>query len=140
MTPHILGHVTDSQGQVVSTYKPTKWLQATSPATASQVTQLMLSVVQSPNGTGGAAAIPGIQVAGKTGTAQTGTGKTDDWFVAFAPANDPQVAIAVVLPDQPSSNDYQGGTVAAPIAKAMMETYLASPGPASAATTTTTRP
>jgi peptidoglycan glycosyltransferase len=125
MTPHILGHVTNSQNQVVSTYQPTKWLQATSPATASQLTQLMISVVNSPNGTGTAAAVPGVQVAGKTGTAQTGTGKIHAWFVAFAPANNPQIAVAIVLPNQPGANEYQGGTLAAPIAKTIIQTYLA---------------
>ena len=60
MTPHILGHVTNSQNQVVSTYQPKPWLQATSPATAAQVTQLMVSVVNDPDGTGTAARIPGV--------------------------------------------------------------------------------
>lgn len=141
MAPHILQHVTNSQGQIVSTYTPHKWLQATSPATASQVTKLMESVVSSPNGTGGAAAIPGVQVAGKTGTAQTGTGKIDAWFVAFAPASDPQIAVAVVLPDQQAGVQYQGGTLAAPIAKALISTYLSShPGTGSPGPTTTTTP
>lgn len=124
MAPHILDHVTNSQNQTVETYTPTKWLTATSAATAASVTQLMEAVVNSPHGTGTLAAIPGVTVAGKTGTAQTGTGQTDDWFVAFAPANDPTIAVSVVLPDQPSENEYQGGTLAAPIAKAMIEAYL----------------
>ena len=129
MAPHILDHVTNSQNQTVETYTPTKWLTATSPATAASVTSLMESVVNSPNGTGTAAAIPGVTVAGKTGTAQTGTGRTDDWFVAFAPAQDPQIAVSVVLPDQPAGTEYQGGTLAAPIAKAMIQTYLSSQPP-----------
>ena len=74
MTPHLLDRVTGSQGQAVETYKPKAWLTATSPATAAKLTKLMLSVVNSPNGTGVAARIPGIEVAGKTGTAQTGLG------------------------------------------------------------------
>lgn len=126
MTPHILDHVTNSQNQTVETYKPTKWLTATSPATASTVTSLMESVVNSPRGTGTAAAIPGVTVAGKTGTAQTGTGLTDDWFVAFAPAQNPTIAVAVVLPNQGGANEYQGGTIAAPIAKAVIEAFLTS--------------
>ncbi|MDE3205415.1 MAG: penicillin-binding protein 2 [Acidobacteriota bacterium] len=126
MAPHVLDHVTNSQNQTVETYKPSTWLTATSPATAASVTTLMVSVVNSPNGTGGAAAIPGITVAGKTGTAQTGTGGTDDWFVAFAPAQDPQIAVSVVLPNQGIGTEIQGGTLAAPIAKAMIETYLSS--------------
>ena len=84
MTPHILDHVTNSQSQVVSTYQAKPWLQATSASTATQMTQLMLSVVNSPNGTGAAARIPGVAVAAKTGTAQTGTGLIDAWFAAFA--------------------------------------------------------
>lgn len=124
MTPHVLDKVTNAQNQVVSTYQPKPWLQATSTATAAQVTQLMLSVVNSPNGTGAAARIPGIQVAAKTGTAQTGTNKIDAWFAAFAPAQDPQIAVAVLIPDQPSQNEYQGGTLAAPIAKALIQAYL----------------
>lgn len=135
MTPHVLEQVTNSQAQVVSTYKPTPWMQATSPQTAAQVTKLMLSVVDSPDGTGVAAQIPGVQVAGKTGTAQTGTGKTDDWFVAFAPANNPQIAVSVVLPDQPSGTEYQGGTLSAPIAKSMIETYLSLAHPTAASGT-----
>jgi penicillin-binding protein A len=125
MTPHVLEHVTNSQNQVVSTYQPKTWLQATSSSTASQVTQLMLSVVDSPRGTGGLARIPGVEVAAKTGTAQTGTGKIDAWFIAFAPAANPVIAVAVLLPDQPSQNEYQGGTLAAPIARAIIQSYLA---------------
>ena len=126
MAPHILDHVTNSQNQTVEKYSPSKWLSATSSATASSVSALMVSVVNSPNGTGTAAAIPGVTVAGKTGTAQTGTGRTDDWFVAFAPAQNPQIAVSVVLPDQGGANDYTGGVVAAPIAKALIEAYLTS--------------
>jgi peptidoglycan glycosyltransferase len=126
MTPHILDHVTNSQNQTVQTDSPSKWLTATSPSTAAAVTALMVSVVNSPNGTGVAAAIPGVTVAGKTGTAQTGTGLTDDWFVAFAPAQNPQIAVSVVLPNQGGANEYQGGTVAAPLAKALIEAYLTS--------------
>jgi peptidoglycan glycosyltransferase len=126
MTPHVLADVTDAQGAVVSRYEPKPWRQATSAATASKVTTLMEAVVDSPEGTGIEARIPGVEVAAKTGTAQTGTGRTDDWFVAFAPAADPTIAVAVVLPDQPSADEFQGGTLAAPIAKAMIESYLAS--------------
>ncbi len=135
MTPHVLARVTDAQGTVVSTYKPTPWRQATSAATAGTVTKLMESVVDSPDGTGVEARIPGVEVAAKTGTAQTGTGRTDDWFIAFAPAADPTIAVAVVLPDQGAADEFQGGTLAAPIAKAMIEAYLAG-GTTTAPTTT----
>lgn len=137
MTPHVLDHVTNSQDQVVSTYQAKPWLQATSAATAAQMTQLMLSVVNSPNGTGVAARIPGVQVAAKTGTAQTGTGKIDAWFAAFAPAATPSIAVAVVLPNQPSANQYQGGTLAAPIAKAIIQAYLSGTSGGAPVTSTT---
>ncbi|HEX3425183.1 MAG TPA: penicillin-binding protein 2 [Acidimicrobiales bacterium] len=122
MTPHILDHVSNSQGQVVSTYQAKPWITATSPQTASQMTQLMIQVVQS--GTGVAAQIPGVQVAGKTGTAQTGNNTIHAWFVCFAPATAPKVAVAVLVENQPEGNDAQGGTIAAPIAKAIVQAVL----------------
>jgi penicillin-binding protein A len=122
MTPHILDHVSNSQGQVVQTYKPSPWITATTPETATQMTQLMLSVVQS--GTGTAAQIPGIAVAGKTGTAQTGNNTIHAWFVCFAPAAQPTVAVAVLVENQPEGGDAQGGIIAAPIAKAMLQAIL----------------
>ena len=92
-----------------------------SPRPPQTLTQMMVAVVQ--GGTGTAAAIPGIQVAGKTGTAETGVRHVyTAWFVAFAPADNPQVAIAVVLEKQ--LNGF-GGAVAAPIAKQVMEALLA---------------
>ena len=83
----------------------------------------MVSVVNSPDGTGVEARIPGTQVAGKTGTAQTGGPDIETWFIAFAPVP-PDIAVAVLVEDQPPANEYQGGTIAAPIAKAMIQSYL----------------
>jgi peptidoglycan glycosyltransferase len=80
---------------------------------------MMELAVQS--GTGVAAQIPGISVAGKTGTAETGvSGRNNTWFIAFAPANRPEVAVAVALSEQAGT----GGATAAPIAKAIMEAAL----------------
>jgi len=97
---------------------------AISPQVASDLTTMMIDVVE--NGTGQNAQIPGMLVAGKTGTAQHGGGtRPHAWFVSFAPANDPQIAVAVVVEsglDDPS--DISGGRLAAPIAKAVMEAYL----------------
>jgi len=124
MTPHLMQRVTGSQGQTVTNYKPKVWLRATSPATASKLTKLMLSVVNSPDGTGVYARIPGVQVAAKTGTAQTGGPDIETWFVAFAPVPRPQIAVCVLVENQPPANEYQGGTIAAPIAKAIIEAYL----------------
>jgi peptidoglycan glycosyltransferase len=125
MTPHILASVANSQGQVVRTYQPSPWRTATSAATATSMTQLMVSVVQS--GTGTAAQIPGIQVAGKTGTAQTGLNSIHAWFVCFAPATSPKVAVAVLVENQPEGGEATGGVIAAPIAKAMLQAALAGP-------------
>jgi peptidoglycan glycosyltransferase len=140
MQPHVLSQVTNSQNQVVNSYQPKVWKQATSGATATTMTNLMSSVVNSNNGTGVAARIPGVQVAGKTGTAQTGLGTTDDWFSSFAPANDPQIAVCAVVLNQPSANQYQGGTVAAPIAKAVIQAALANPTSGGGTPTTTVAP
>ncbi len=125
MTPHVLAQVTNSQGQVVRTYQPSPWMTATSPETATQMTQLMQSVVQS--GTGTAAQIPGIQVAGKTGTAQTGNNTIHAWFVCFAPATQPKVAVAVLVESQPEGGEATGGVIAAPIAKAILTAALQGP-------------
>jgi peptidoglycan glycosyltransferase len=110
MTPHVMQQIRDTQGNLVTTYAPKKWLQATSPLTAAAVTSLMQSVVSSPNGTAYGVFPSSWNVAAKTGTAETGTGNaqgnnlTNDWMIAFAPANDPTVAVAVVVPNQPGSS------------------------------------
>ncbi len=141
MTPHILDHVTDSQSRTVSTYQDKPWLSATSANTAGQMTTLMRSVVDAPNGTGAIARIPGVEVAAKTGTAQTGTGLIDAWFAAFAPASNPTIAVAVLVPNQPNGDQYQGGTIAAPIAKKVIQAWLAGAGTTGSSTpSTTTRP
>jgi peptidoglycan glycosyltransferase len=104
--------------------------QATSSSTASEVTKMMVATVQS--GTATPAAIPGVQVAGKTGTAQSGLKNPDGsevppyaWFVGFAPAQAPKVAVCVMLQhvDQPT-DEIHGGTLGGPIAKAVMEAVL----------------
>jgi penicillin-binding protein A len=104
--------------------------QATSSSTATQVTKMMVATVQS--GTASPAAIPGIQVAGKTGTAQSGLKNPDGsevapyaWFVGFAPAPTPKVAVCVMIQhvDRPTS-EIAGGQLGGPIAKAVMEAVL----------------
>jgi peptidoglycan glycosyltransferase len=92
---------------------------AFSAGTAAAVTEMMKHVVD--EGTGRTAQIPGVQIAGKTGTAQTGVnGDLDAWFIAFAPADDPQVAIAVVV----ERTKQYGGQAAAPIARDVMRAVL----------------
>ena len=106
MTPHVMEQIRDSQGNLVETYTPKPWLTATSPLTASAVTTLMQGVATS--GTAAGVFPASWNVAAKTGTAETGTGPlgnslTNDWMIAFAPANDPKVAVAVSVPNQAAS-------------------------------------
>ena len=125
MTPHVMSQIRDSQGNQVAAYNPKTWSTATSPGTASTVTGYMVGVVQ--GGTARNMALPGIQVAAKTGTAQTGgaSSQTANWMIAFAPAQAPTVAVAVVVPPQPGlGGDVQGATIAGPIAKAMLAAAL----------------
>jgi peptidoglycan glycosyltransferase len=120
MEPHVLKEVTSPTGGVVVKVKPHLWRRAMKPGTAAILNQMMQAVVQS--GTGTAAAIPGIKVAGKTGTAETGQNRVyTAWFIFFAPADNPQIAGAVVLEHQ--LNGF-GGSVSAPIAKQLMEAML----------------
>ena len=109
---------------VVSRRHPQVLRQATKPATAGELTNMMVEVVQA--GTGTAAQIPGVVVAGKTGTAETCSCNKlyDAWFIFFAPADNPVVAGAVVVENQ--HNGF-GGTIAAPIAKQLMQAILPAP-------------
>jgi penicillin-binding protein A len=90
------------------------------------MTTYMQAVVDDPRGTGTAAQIPGVKVAGKTGTAETVAGaKPHAWFIAFAPADHPKYAIAVLVEHGGSSSaEVTGGRVAAPIAKQVLQTLL----------------
>ena len=92
------------------------------PLNAAQLTEMMVNVVE--NGTGSNAQIPGVRVAGKTGTAQTGNDNPAvAWFVAFAPAQAPEVAVAVVVEDA-GAPEVSGNQLAAPIARAVIEAVL----------------
>jgi peptidoglycan glycosyltransferase len=118
--PYVVQKIVAPDGSIVHATKPDNLGRAIKPQTAADLTQMMISVVQA--GTGTAAQIPGVEVAGKTGTAETGVPDVyTAWFVCFAPANDPKVAVAVVLEKQ--LNGF-GGAVAAPIAKLMLEKLL----------------
>ena len=124
-TPHVMAQIRDSQGNLVSSYTPKTWLKATTSATAQQVTSLMQGVVT--NGTAAGVFPAGQNVAAKTGTAEVGSQAqyTTDWMVAFAPADHPQVAVAVVAPFQPSS--LTGAQTSGPPACAILEAALAQP-------------
>jgi peptidoglycan glycosyltransferase len=118
--PFVVRKIVAPDGSNVRTTHPSNLGRAIKPETAAELTQMMELVVQ--GGTGTAAAIPGVRVAGKTGTAETGVDHVyTAWFVSFAPADNPQVAVAVVLEKQ--VNGF-GGAVAAPIAKEVMQALL----------------
>jgi peptidoglycan glycosyltransferase len=120
MRPHLVQRVVSPDGKMIVRAKPHKLARVMSPQVASQLNAMMQAVVT--GGTGPKGAIPGVRVAGKTGTAETGRGNIyTAWFIAFAPADHPQVAVAVVVEDQPNGF---GGEVAAPIAKQVMEALL----------------
>ena len=123
MTPHLTARVVNSDGVTVKTITPTLYRQVMKPSTAAALTQMMTRVVE--EGTGTAVQLGNISVAGKTGTASigpAGSNLTQPSFVAFAPANHPEVAIDVFVDE--SQGGY-GGTVAAPIAKAVLQVLLA---------------
>ena len=124
MKPYLVQNVKTADLKTVSETKPESLHQAITPEVASQLTAMMVDVVN--NGTGKPGRIDGVQVAGKTGTAQTTKERPPfAWFTAFAPADDPKVAVAVLIEDANiPRNDIAGGTLAAPIAKKVMEAVL----------------
>jgi peptidoglycan glycosyltransferase len=122
MAPHLTERIVDPEGRTVEQISPRVQSVVMQPSTATAVTGMMEAVVN--EGTGTEAQIPGVQVAGKTGTAETqiGTAVNNVWFIAFAPATDPRVAIAVTLEHVPG----QGAAFAAPVAREVMEVLLRS--------------
>jgi peptidoglycan glycosyltransferase len=119
MRPYVVDKITAPGGSTVFTTHPHAFSRAVSPETASTLTQMMEKVVES--GTGTSAQIPGVAVAGKTGTAETGVSHVNTTsFIAFAPADHPRVAVAVYLENQHGV----GGQTAAPIAKQIIEALL----------------
>jgi peptidoglycan glycosyltransferase len=133
LQPHVVDCVLDPNDKVVSRVGVQQYKRAVDPATAATMTQFMLGVVNDPRGTGTAAQIPGVQVAGKTGTAETAPGqKPHAWFIAFAPADHPRYAVAVLVEHGGSdSAEVTGGRIAAPIAKQVLQTLLSTAAPAS---------
>lgn len=132
MKPYLIETERETDLTVVSRTSPSVLSEPITPQVAATLTDLMTGVVSS--GTGTLAQIPGVSVAGKTGTAESGIsdGTTASnphaWFTAFAPADDPQVAVAVLVVNGAdlASGDYTGGRLAAPIARQVMQAALAS--------------
>lgn len=124
MRPYLVDKVLTGDLKTIDSAGPQESSEAVSPGTAEQLTDMMIAVVRS--GTGTPAQIPGIDVAGKTGTAQHGKGAAPHaWFTGFAPARSPKVAVAVVVEDGgQAGSEAAGGSVAGPIAKAVMEAVM----------------
>jgi peptidoglycan glycosyltransferase len=118
MRPHLVERVKDRDGRTVRRIKPSEQNRVMKESTAADLAAMMTNVVK--EGTGTAAALQGIDVAGKTGTAEVGNTINQAWFIGFAPVDNPRVAVAVTV----ERTTGQGGTVAAPIAKSVMETLL----------------
>ncbi|HVB71816.1 MAG TPA: penicillin-binding transpeptidase domain-containing protein [Acidimicrobiales bacterium] len=124
MTPHLMDYITGPDGTILQHWKDTAYLTPLSPTQAAFINALMVKVVQV--GTASGVGFPAnLDVAAKTGTAQIGNAahQLDDWMIAFAPASDPTIAVAVVMPFQPVTTE--GATVAGPIVKCLVEGALA---------------
>lgn len=121
MKPSITSRIVDADGRTVERIEPEQAERVLSAQSAEQLTQMMANVVR--EGTGTAAALQGIEVAGKTGTAELNIAQSinQPWFVGFAPRSQPKIAIAVTLENVIGG---QGGVVAAPIAKQVMQELL----------------
>jgi penicillin-binding protein A len=117
MTPYMVDQVRAPDLTVIDRTEPEVLSEATSADVANKLTEMMISVVQ--NGSGRHAQIDGVQVAGKTGTAEN-AGPDHNWFVGFAPADDPKIAVAVFV----ANGGGTGGDVSAPIARDVIAAYL----------------
>lgn len=111
MEPILVKEVEDPKGKSIRKHEAKVLQQSTSEETAKKLNEYMISVVE--NGTGKRAAMRRTKVAGKTGSAEIASGENHAWFIGYAPANDPQVAVAVIVEQAGRS----GGTIAAPMAR-----------------------
>jgi len=122
MKPRLTDRIVRKDGRVKERIEPDLQSEVMKPETAAALTEMMGRVVE--EGTGTEAALAGIRVAGKTGTAEVGANRefTQPWFICFAPIENPKLAVAVTLERQPAGSF--GGVVAAPIARSVLETML----------------
>jgi len=138
MTPHLMDYITGPNGAIVKRYKPTVWKTPLTKAQAGQIIPLMVAVAT--RGTAYGVFPAALDAGAKTGTAQTGNGakNTDDWMIAFMPASDPTIAVAVVLPFQ--NVEKTGAIAAGPVIRCIAEAAAAIQAGQPASGTATTCP
>jgi peptidoglycan glycosyltransferase len=124
MRPYLVNEVQAPDLSTLGVASPAIYSRAVSASVAQQLTAMMEAVVT--DGTGRSAQIAGVRVAGKTGTAQNAPGKAPHaWFIGFAPADNPRVAVAVLVENGGNAgSEATGGKVAAPIARDVMRAVL----------------
>lgn len=125
MEPYLVSEVVDADGNAIDMWEPLIVGRAITEETADTLTTMMIDVVE--RGTGRNAAVGGLSVAGKTGTAETSLGPPDVWFVGFADNGTDRLAIAIVVASGGNvGEDATGGAVAAPVARAVFEAWSGS--------------
>lgn len=123
MNPYLVKEIRGADLQLLQSARPSQFAVAMSPQNAQLEMAMMVGVVN--NGTGSNAQISGVEVGGKTGTAETGKGQSAvAWFVAVAPASNPQVAVAVTIENAGGQAEISGNGLAAPIARSVIEAVL----------------
>jgi len=118
-TPHYATEVRDAEGHAIRVIAPGPSGQVIRPETARALSAMLVGAVEGPGAFAFAAKIPGVKVAGKTGSAENPSGAPHGWFVGFAPAEAPTVAVAILLENTP-----KGGEDAAPLGGRVMQAAL----------------
>jgi len=123
MAPHVVSQIVDSDGELIEETTPSVQSRPIGVETARQLSEMLENVVES--GTASALQIPGVRVAGKTGTAELGdSAGTHAWIIGFAPVEAPRVAIAVIIEGDDLTGELTGGAVAGPVAVEVLRTAL----------------
>lgn len=124
MQPYLVESVVDADNKELMGTVPRELSNPVRAAIADEVAEMMVDAVQKPYGSAARAAVPGVVVAAKTGTAEVGNGRTNAWTVGFAPADDPRIVVAVIVEGSDANPTPAGGAVAAPIVGQLLEVGL----------------